>query len=276
MQKPLIHPSSDITLTRLMRDLPQSLLLAGPIGVGLGTIAQYIARSIGASTITVLPEKDDKVNLDKGVISVDSIRRLYLQTRTIVRGQRLIIIDYAERMGHQAQNAFLKLLEEPGEGSYFILVTHSPSRLLPTITSRTQLIELRPITSTQTETFLDSLAVSDVTKRRQLLFMAAGLPAELSRLVSDDAYFESRAEIVRDARDILQASTYRKLLVAHKYKDDRAGALTLLTDAGSILRRSIIAKPQESLVLQIDALLFAHAQIRANGNIRLCLARLMV
>ncbi len=276
MTEPIIHPSSETTLSLLMQDLPQSLLLTGPVGVGLNTVAQHIARSIGAVTFTVLPEKDEKVNIDKGVISVDSIRRLYSQTRTIQRGKRVIVIDYAERMGHQAQNAFLKLLEEPGEGTHFVLVTHSPSRLLPTITSRTQLLELRPITSTQTENLLDSLDVTNTTKRTQLLFMAEGLPAEMTRLVADEVYFELRAGIVRDARDILQGTTYKKLLVAHKYKENREGALILLTDAGSILRRSISAKPQESLVSQIDALLFAHKQIQANGNIRLCLARLVL
>ncbi|MBC7868896.1 AAA family ATPase [Candidatus Saccharibacteria bacterium] len=276
MTVPIIHPVSEVNLALLMKDLPQSLLLAGPVGVGLGMVAQYIAREIGDISFTVLPEKDEKVNIEKGVISVDSIRRLYLQTRSIQSGKRIIIIDYAERMGHQAQNAFLKLLEEPGEGTYFILVTHSPSSLLATITSRAQLLELRPITSAQSETLLDTLGVKDSTKRTQLLFMANGLPAELTRLVQDETYFESRASIVRDARDILQASTYQKLLVAHKYKDNRDAALTLLEDAGNLLRRSISLKPHESLIAQIDALLFAQQQIQANGNIRLCLARLVV
>ena len=106
--------------------------------------------------------------------------------------------------------------------------------------------------------------------------MADGLPAELIRLVHDDVYFESRASIVRDARDILQGTTYKKLLVAHNYKDNREDALILLVDACSILRRTISAKPHESLIAQIEAFLFAHQQIQANGNIRLCLARLVV
>lgn len=276
MIMPIIHPVSEITLSLLMKDLPQSLLLTGPVGVGLGATAEYIAHELGDISFTVLPEKDDKLNIEKGVISIDSIRRLYQQTRSIQKGKLVIVIDYAERMGLPAQNAFLKLLEEPGEGTYFILVTHSPSRLLPTITSRAQLFELRPVTRAQSETLLDTLGVDNATKRTQLLFMADGLPAELTRLVSDDAYFESRATIVRDARDILQGTIYKKLFLAQKYKDNRDDALLLLVDACSILRRSISAKPHESLIAQIDALLFAHQQIQANGNIRLCLARLVV
>jgi len=260
----------------MMKDLPQSLLATGPTGVGLGTIAGYIASEVGDVSFTVLPEKDEKVDIEKGVISVDSIRRLYDQTRSVQTGNLVIIIDYAERMGHQAQNAFLKLLEEPGAGVYFILATHTPSKLLPTITSRAQMFEVRSITHKQSEELLEELGVKAAQKRSQLLFMADGLPAELTRLARDEGYFESRAAVVRDARDLLQASTYKKLVIAQSYKDNRDGALTLLTDASNILRRSISEKPSEALIKQIDGLLHAYKQIQANGNIRLCLARLVV
>jgi len=276
MEKPLIHPASESTLSLLMADLPQSLLLTGPEGIGLSTVATYIAHTVNGQVIIILPEKDDKVDTDKGTITVKSIRALYDQTRTIQTGKLVIIIDYAERMATSAQNAFLKLLEEPGTNVHFILATHTPSKLLPTITSRTQLLELRPLNRTQTDDFLNRLDIKDAAKRSQLLFMADGLPAELYRLVSDVEYFEGAAQIVRDARDLLQDTPYKKLLIAQKYKDNREGALQLLTTAARILQKSISAKPQISLIAQIDDLLFAHQQIKANGNIRLCLARFVL
>ena len=276
MQKPLIHPSSEITLSLLIKNIPQSLLMTGPFGVGLGTLAQYIAHTAGDIVLTVLPEKDDKIDIDKGVISIDSIRRLYDQTRSIQAGTLVIVIDYAERMGHQAQNAFLKLLEEPGSGVHFILATHTPSKLLATIQSRTQQFDVRPLTKSQSVTMLDDMGIKDTHTRTQLLFMANGLPAELTRLGSNEEYLKKRSGVMRDARDLLQATTYRKLVIANSYKDDRQGALSLLTDASAILRHSIRLKPQPILIAQIDRLLFAYDQIKANGNIRLCLARLVV
>lgn len=276
MNEPIVHPSTKLLLDSLIADLPQSVLLIGPIGVGLGTIAKYIAAQNQTQPSIVLPEKDDKIDLEKGVISVDMIRRLYMQTRTIETKKRIIIIDYAERMGIGAQNAFLKLLEEPGQGTYFILATHSSSKLLPTITSRVRLLEIRSITVDQSNTLLDHLDVQDKTKRLQLLFMATGLPAELNRLVGDNGYFEQQSNIMRDARTLLQSKIYEKLLVAHKYKDSRPDALILLSYAENILRRSISAKPQLGLILQIDGLLGAYQHIQANGNIRLCLARLVL
>jgi DNA polymerase III gamma/tau subunit len=276
MQKPLLNPITDKKLSLLLKDLPQSLLLTGPVGVGLGTLATYIGKTVGDISLTVLPEKDEKVDIEKGTISIDSIRRLYTQTRAVQTGKMVIIVDYAERMGRPAQNAFLKLLEEPGRGVYFILASHTPSQLLPTVRSRIQTFDVQPITLTQSEAILDELKVKSAQKRTQMLYMAEGLPAELRRLIDNQSYFEDRASIVRDARDLLQAKPYKKLLIAHKYKDDRENALLLLTSASNILRRSISDKPQAHTISQIENLLFAYQQIQANGNIRLCLARLVV
>jgi len=274
--EPLIHPVSKTVLDLLIKDLPQSLMITGPVGVGLGTIASYIAGIVGDTVLIVQPEKDEKVDLAKGVISVDSIRRLYSQTKSIQTGKLVIVIDYAERMGHQAQNAFLKLLEEPRTGIHFILATHTPLSLLPTVRSRVQLLDLKPLTRSQTDAFIYKLPLIDDTKRSQLLFMADGLPAELHRLAHDETYFNDQIAIVRDARDLLQASTYRKLVIAQKYRDNREGALRLLNDAMAILKKSISDHPTSELISQIEGLLMAYQKIKSNGNIRLCLARLVI
>lgn len=276
MTKPIINPASEKLLHAVVKRLPQSLLLTGENGVGLGTISRYIAELRKVTPIVVLPEFDEKVDIDKGVIGVDIMRRLYNETRTKTVSDRIIVIDYAERMTHQAQNAFLKLLEEPGKGIYFILVSHSVSKLLPTILSRTENLDIKLATTEQSEKLLDLLSITDVTKRSQLLFMATGMPAELIRLCNDEAYFDKRGITVRDARELLRGSLYQKLLIAQRYKDDRASALTLLLDVANILKRSVVARPQMDTISRIDTILDAYQHIEANGNIRLCLARMVI
>ncbi len=71
-------------------------------------------------------------------ISVDQIRGMQrrLTTRPTMGDRRAIIIDPADDMEKGASNALLKSLEEPPQGTFFILVAHRPSRLLPTIRSR--------------------------------------------------------------------------------------------------------------------------------------------
>jgi replication-associated recombination protein RarA len=274
--KLMINPASEKTILAIISNMPQSLLITGDNGVGLSTISRHIAELLNIKPIIILPEKDEKIDLEKGIISVDIMRRLYTDTRTKSQNKRIIIIDYAERMTQQSQNAFLKLLEEPGLNLHFILVSSSKAKLLPTILSRTEKLEIKPVTPEQSDSLLDDLTVTDTTKRSQLLFMASGLPAEIIRLANDEKYFGIRSTTVRDAREILQGSVYKKLLVAQKYKDDRVTALRLLLDAANILKRSVIANPQPDTINMIEKILDTYKQIEANGNIRLCLAQMVL
>lgn len=275
MSKVYLHPVSERYITTLVLNPPQSLLISGAVGIGLSVTAQYLADQLGVVAQIVLPEKDEKVDTEKGTISVDVIRRLYEMTKTIETSRRLIVIDYTERMGVQAQNAFLKLLEEPGKNTHFILLSHEPSKLLPTILSRVQHVEIRPVTHEQSLALLNELKVTDPQKMSQLLFMADGLPAELNRLVSDDTYFADRSQIIRDARLFLQGTPYERLTLAQNYKDKRPQSLLLLSDAMKLIQRNIL-EGKSDLIPTIDQLLKAYERIQANGNVRLQMAAAMV
>jgi DNA polymerase III delta prime subunit len=275
MSNVYMHPATRTRANNLLKDLPQSLLVSGRPGIGLTGVVEHFATQLKTPLQVILPEKDDKVDIEKGVISVDSVRRLYDMTKTIETGRRIIAIDYAERMGHQAQNAFLKLLEEPGLNTHFILMSHEPSRLLPTILSRVQHIELRPITGEQSDKVLDELGIKDVKKRAQLLFMANGLPAELAKLATDEEYFAARSQIVRDARLFVQGNAYERLKIAQQYKDSRPNALLLINDSMNMLRTGV-KEGKSDLVPVINSLLKTYERIEANGNVRLQLAVAMV
>lgn len=264
-----IHEATRNRLERMATALPHGLLLAGAEGVGLASIATWLTSKDTKLVTWVLPERNEKVDLEKGTITIDSIRKLYDQTKTIEPKGRIVIIDFAERMASGAQNAFLKLLEEPNQYTHFILLSHTPGGLLPTITSRVQTIEVQPATLEQSNQLLDELKVFDITKRAQLLFIAQGLPAELQRLVADDSYFENRASIVKDARTLIVGTPYDKLLLAKKYKDDRGAALTLLDDAAKQLKTTIAKDGSEAGLQRLAQLDAIYERIVANGNIRL-------
>lgn len=267
-----IQPQSKKTLEAVIAEQPHALLLTGEQGIGLATIARHYATGSKEQLVTVLPEKDEKIDLDKGTITIQSIRRLYDMTRTVEPAGRVIVVDYAERMAVPAQNAFLKLLEEPSEGTRFILLTHQPELLLPTITSRSQRVDLRPIASEQSEALLTELGAIDATKRAQLLFIASGLPAELTRLVQDETYFVARAGLVKDARSFITGSAYERLLLAKKYKDSRPQALTLLEDSMKLLKRTLAANGDTSTLRMLSRLEVIHKRVTEQGNVRLQLS----
>ena len=273
---PLIHPESSRMLEATLKNEPHALLLTGSRGIGLATIAREMCANSTAELITVLPEKDEKVDLEKGTITIQSIRRLYDMTRTRQPSGRTVIIDYAERMATPAQNAFLKLLEEPSAGTRFILLTHQPELLLPTIVSRSQRVDLRPITKEQSSSILEALGVQSGTKHTQLLFIAEGLPAELTRLVTNEEYFTTRVEMVKDARTFVTGNAYSRLLLAKKYKDSRPDALILLEDAMKLLRMTLVNTGEVATLRMLSRLEGLHKRITEQGNVRLQLSAAIV
>lgn len=272
MAKSVFNPATEQQLESYAHDLPGALLITGEEGIGLSAAAGLVSSGLKTVPYTVLPEKDEKVDIEKGTITVDSIRHLYVLTKTIEPNGRIIIIDYAERMAKPAQNAFLKLLEEPNEGTHFILLTHQPGLLLPTILSRSQRLDMRPITQGQSEELLDALKIRDERQKSQLLFIASGFPAELTRLVNDKEYFEYRSGIIKDAREYVTGTAYSRLLIAKKYKDNRSQALTLLADAMKLLQKTLVNGGADTSIATITQLEEVYSRIQGNGNIRLQLA----
>ena len=148
---------------------------------------------------------------------------------------------------------------------------------MPTILSRVKHINLKPITDKQTNTLLKEFAVTDKVKLSQLLFIASGLPAELTRLAKDENYFKRRSQIIMDAKILVNGRLYQKLLVVQKYKDNRENALALTIDVANILKKSLSgAADQEKIINYIEKALKTYDSILANGNIRLCLSNMVV
>jgi DNA polymerase-3 subunit delta' len=151
-------------------------LIAGPQGIGKATLAWRFARFVlarerrpGADPLAVAPDDPAARQVTAGShpdirlvrrdyrktsphpfmteISVDNIRDLgpFLRQTAALGGWRVIIVDAADDMNVNAQNALLKLLEEPPAKTAFLLVCHAPARLLPTIRSRCRTLTLRPL-----------------------------------------------------------------------------------------------------------------------------------
>lgn len=83
----------------------------------------------------------------KGLVDVEEIRRIapFLRMTSSDGGWRAVIIDDADRMNRNAQNALLKILEEPPKNTVIILITHRVGALIPTIRSRTRAIAFQSI-----------------------------------------------------------------------------------------------------------------------------------
>ena len=98
-------------------------------------------------------ESDREKNYREGKFSqeirIHEIRELtpFLSLSATEGGRRVVIVDAADEMNVQAANALLKMLEEPPAKTTILLVSHQPSRLLPTIRSRCRALRLVPLTA---------------------------------------------------------------------------------------------------------------------------------
>ena len=272
---PVYNDQTARTLDKLADSMPHALLLEGEVGTGLLTIASSLAAN---NMLAVVKPTDSKGEIDQesGSIKIAQIRELYDQTKGKSEADRYVIIDDADTMGLPAQNAFLKLLEEPAAGVHFILTAHRPEKLLPTIMSRTQRVHVGKITSAQTEELIRQLSVSDPRKKSQLMFVAEGLPAEIVRLASDPRLFEAKVKYMTDARVLLQGAAHERVKVINAYHSKRADALALIDAAQIILHRSIVAQPTEEAIALADELADIYEHIVANGNIKLQLLSVVV
>jgi len=108
-------------------------------------------------------------------ITIDQVRGLddFLGVGTHRAGYRVVLVNPAEAMNRATANALLKTLEEPAPDTVFLLVTHEPMRLLPTIRSRCQVVDipLPPLAAAR-----DCLLAAGVAKADEWLALAGGAP----------------------------------------------------------------------------------------------------
>jgi DNA polymerase-3 subunit delta' len=274
MNNLLLRPEFEKSFARLHTQLPQSILLHGISGVGLHTIASSLApkNHILIQPITSKGDIDDTF----GTISIEKIRHLQEQVKGKSRQTQVVIIDDADRMSHGAQNAFLKLLEEPNTSTRFILTSHNREKLLPTVRSRVHTVFVPPITTAQSAAYLEQLRIQDARTKQQLLFIAKGRPAELYRLSRSPKELSILAESIQDARSFLGATMYEKLIITKKYATNRQTALRFTHALLQLLSFTIYSSPKLSAIQFADKVIATSERLMQNANPKLQLLTLVV
>src|SRR3979411_3106487 len=175
------HREAETALLNAFRSgrIPHAWLIGGAQGIGKATLAYRMARFVLAHRNPLMPSVQRAETLavdpsepvarqiaaeahggllvlerglnDRGVlrtvITVDETRETisFFGSTAAVEGWRVCIVDTVDELNPNAANALLKILEEPPRQSLFLLVSHAPARVLPTIQSRCRKLALRPL-----------------------------------------------------------------------------------------------------------------------------------
>ncbi|SFG03446.1 DNA polymerase III, delta prime subunit [Novosphingobium sp. CF614] len=247
-----------------------------------------------------LPANDDEAKKKaegkpyqaKRNITVDQVREMIrrLVTKPTMGDRRAIVIDPADDMEKSAVNALLKALEEPPGGTYFLLVTHQPGRLLPTIRSRCRILRfaaLRPeeldavirrdVPQADTEARAAAIAASRGSPGIALNFVEQDLGTihrlMLRILQEGDADFHLRGALAeemgaRPARERQMAALElaRSVLVAELANAARSRQLRIIEAHGTLTRLSTQAPTYNFdaglLIMEIGGLLASAAMPR--------------
>ncbi len=171
--------------------VPHAQLFLGPEGVGKFKMALGLAQALlcseshvdfcGLCSSCLQVQRGQHpgllvVNTENAQIKMEEARELLkkLHLRNW-EGARVVVINDAHKLNLQAGNALLKVIEEPPEKTYFVLVTSQPGKILSTIRSRTQVVRFGPLeekhlkTITGADGWVLSSANGSVTRAEQLL-----------------------------------------------------------------------------------------------------------
>jgi hypothetical protein len=228
----VVHPTTAEYISNYLISPSHALLLTGQTGSG----KRLIALSLVASLLNIKPAAVldhpyvSIIGSDDGkAIPIEIIRTLeHFLSRKVPSQQvinRVVFIDQAELLGIEAQNALLKTLEEPPTGTILILTAPSERSILPTIKSRMQSIAIiRPSTELTREYFSNKGYAQP--KVAEALAISGGLPGLMAALLSDADH--PLVPATRKAREILQASTYQRLLLVDELSKQRPLAIDTL------------------------------------------------
>lgn len=298
--------------------LPHALAFVGPSGVGRALAARALARALhcaeaprrGCGTCPACRRIDAGHHAGlEWLRPADGARTISVEAARDVRNRAMraplegpahvIVVDPAEALTVQAANALLKVLEEPPEGVYFMLLCAGLGGLLPTIASRCVPIRFGTLPAAEVESIMDEhLPELDGKTRRAALDLAAGRPGEALRLARDpsvpallDLLAAARAAVAEGPSAVFAGdggAFWTALAAAAKATGikgtagERAAALALIDLWALEARRDLLRAAGSGrggaarAARLLERLANARAALERNASVRLCLEDLVL
>lgn len=232
MKELVLHSTTAKQMTDFMGAPSHAVLLVGPAGSGKMTLATKLSETILNLPVHGLadyPYKTVVVSEDGKAIGIEAVRELehFLSLKVPSRAihNRVVIIQDAHLLSTEAQNALLKTLEEPPEGTLVMLTANSEQALLPTIRSRAQTISVKRPEQASTEAYFQARNFDDKAIK-QAYAISGGLTGLMCALLEQTEHPLLLA--TERARQLLSQSTFERLLAVDELSKQRPLALDTL------------------------------------------------
>ncbi len=240
----VLHEATRAQLDNLVQAPTHAVLLAGPDGIGKTAIAEaLVAMLLQLDKSKLASHPYFMIIRPEGTsISIEAIRQLqkFLQLKSTGENQlrRAVIIEAAHALTTEAQNAFLKLLEEPPADTLIVLTANGPRALLPTIRSRVQTLPIHVPSKVQLEPLFAASAKDEATQR-QAYFLSGGLPGLLHALLGEEEH--PLLVGVATAKQILGGTPFDRLALVEPLSKQKTAALQVVEALERIAQSGLAA-----------------------------------
>jgi DNA polymerase-3 subunit delta' len=217
-----------------------------------------------------------EISGDEG-IKIEQIRELIykLSLRPYQAKYKVALIDNAENLTIESQNALLKTLEEPKSYTVLILVTSNPGKLLRTISSRAQKINFGPVKANEYENLIPEKL--DKQTKELVLTLAAGKPGLAVTIVSDEEFVDKLKSIDDSFAVIRSGDMPEKLKLAYELADLETVDLKQTLDFLLIrFEQDLIQSPEIKNARNVSEVSRARRMLDQNVNSKLLLTNLML
>lgn len=238
MKDLLAHPKTIQNLNNII-DVPANAIgISGELGAGRGYLAQIlIAQILDIKDPTAYPYymRIDSLEDKKGINDIREVQNfLKLTVPGSNKYKRAVLIEHIDKLGHEAQNALLKTLEEPPVDTIILITYRSKSTILPTISSRVQELRVLPVDQTTAITKLEK----PQTEIIRAFHISEGQAGLLSALLNEDLDHPLKQGI-ESSKELLRASKYQRLVMVDKIiKSDKPSPDILLDGLHRLIRAS--------------------------------------
>lgn len=204
---------------------------------------------------------------------------------------KICIVRNLERMTTGAMNTFLKVLEEPPPKTIFLLTTTHWQNLLPTVVSRTRILEMHLVQNAVLRRHLSAEANMEPEQENAILTLAQSRPSRLLRLMNNPEFLSDQRELFRNIAQLIQKKSipeYFRMadhLAKRENRSERKDFLDALVHfLRTLLREKVLQKElslgrelrTEDIIRMIAATEKLRLQLQQNVNKRMALENMFL